>query len=543
MNLAIDVALRCSIVLFAGLLASTLLRRRSPALRHAVLAMAVLGAPVVLPLGLVLPSIPVSLASGDPPEPATMTVPIPPAAAAPAAAASPSPSIAEPPVPATLRVAWLRLLVSVWGLGAIAALLTLLVACARLARISATGRPVRDPRWVDALERIAGAYGITRRVALVTAPRAYVLATWGWRRPRIAVPANAAAWSDDRIEAVLWHELAHVARHDWPVQLHAEFLRAFLWWNPLTWLACRRLREHSEHACDDAVLTSGMNAGAYASHLVDIARASRHSPTRWATAMPMARSSTLERRILAMLNPTLDRAVLTRRLAWIIATCVLAVLLPVAALRGAQGTTQPLEGVIYDPTGAVVPNVQVTLGEAPKAVQTTTDAAGRFSFPGVDPGTYVLEAKLPGFRALREQVELKENADWDRVVTLQVGAVQETINVRERRVVPQQPSSATTGPGPVRVGGNIRPPKKLVDKKPVYPPSMRDAGREGVVPIEALIGRDGKVTSARVTSAGVHPDFVIAAVDAVRQWQFEPTLLNGQTVEVVMMVSVSFTLE
>jgi periplasmic protein TonB len=71
---------------------------------------------------------------------------------------------------------------------------------------------------------------------------------------------------------------------------------------------------------------------------------------------------------------------------------------------------------------------------------------------------------------------------------------------------------------------------------------MRTAGREGVVPIEAVVGKDGTVTTVRVVSADVHPDFAIAAADAVRQWKFSPTLLNGQPVEVVMMVSVTFTL-
>ena len=78
--------------------------------------------------------------------------------------------------------------------------------------------------------------------------------------------------------------------------------------------------------------------------------------------------------------------------------------------------------------------------------------------------------------------------------------------------------------------------------RPVYPAAMRAAGREGVVPIEAIIGRDGTVTTVRVLSAQVHPDFAIAAVDAVRQWRFSPTLLNGAPIEVVMTVSVTFNL-
>ena len=104
-------------------------------------------------------------------------------------------------------------------------------------------------------------------------------------------------------------------------------------------------------------------------------------------------------------------------------------------------------------------------------------------------------------------------------------------------------AAAAAGPVRVRVGGNIRPPRKTKDVKPIYPESMQEAGPEGVVSIEAVIGRDGSVTAARVTAAQVHPDLAGAALDAVRQWKFEPTLLNGGPVEVVMAVSVTFTLE
>jgi len=186
-------------------------------------------------------------------------------------------------------------------------------------------------------------------------------------------------------------------------------------------------------------------------------------------------------------------------------------------------------------------NGEVLEGDGSVVSQTTTDSSGRFEFPPVSPGRYVLTASLAGFRPLRHELTLNRARDWERAVTLQVGTVQETIVVSDRR-----PPAATAGSGvagtPLRVGGNVRPPLKILDIRPVYPPSMRDAGLEGVVPIDAVIGTDGLVTSVRVVSAQVHPAFAIAAVDAVRQWRFTPTLLNGDAVEVVMTVSVEFNL-
>ena len=244
-----------------------------------------------------------------------------------------------------------------------------------------------------------------------------------------------------------------------------------------------------------------------------------------------------------MLNPRLDRTALSPRAVALMAIVLLAVTLPTAAFRAAQATPAALAGSIYDATGGVLPGVAVTLEDAQQVKwQATTDSSGRFEFPLIGAGRYVMTTALPGFRELRQEFDLRNPRDWDRAVTLQVGDVQETISVSERRVTPARASAQPRGPQPVRVGGNIRAPRKEYDVHPVYPPAMRDAGREGVVPIDAVIGRDGTVTSVRVLSAQVHPDFAIAAVNAVREWRFSPTLLNGSPVEVVMTVSVRFSL-
>lgn len=241
-----------------------------------------------------------------------------------------------------------------------------------------------------------------------------------------------------------------------------------------------------------------------------------------------------------MLNPGIDRRPLSRRAAAAVSALVLGATLVTASVHAVQAPPAALSGTVYDSTGAVVPGVGVTLEDPQQhTVRAVTDAAGRFSFPGVGSGHYVLSTELPGFGKLRDEFELKTAADWDRAVTLQLGTVQETISVRASRV---SGTPASAGPVRIRVGGNVRVPLKTLDVKPVYPASMRAAGREGQVKIEAVIGGDGTVSAVRVLSGQVHPDFAIAAADAVRQWRFTPTLLNGQPVEVVMTVTVKFSL-
>ena len=103
------------------------------------------------------------------------------------------------------------------------------------------------------------------------------------------------------------------------------------------------------------------------------------------------------------------------------------------------------------------------------------------------------------------------------------------------------PAVAAAQNAPVRVGGDIKEPKKIKDVKPVYPEEAQKAGIEGIVIIEAIIGTDGNVNEAKVLRPV--PLLERAALDAVMQWKYTPTLLNGQPVEVIMTVTVTFSLK
>jgi protein TonB len=92
--------------------------------------------------------------------------------------------------------------------------------------------------------------------------------------------------------------------------------------------------------------------------------------------------------------------------------------------------------------------------------------------------------------------------------------------------------------GPVRVGGNIRPPTKIATAEPVTPEIARQAGIRGVVILEITIGTDGAIREAKILRS--IPLLDQAALDAVRQWRYEPTHLNGTPVPVIMTVTVNF---
>ncbi len=100
--------------------------------------------------------------------------------------------------------------------------------------------------------------------------------------------------------------------------------------------------------------------------------------------------------------------------------------------------------------------------------------------------------------------------------------------------------SFNPGGAPLRVGGDIEEPKKIRDVRPVYPQEARDAGVQGIVILEVTLDELGEVSDARVLRSV--PMLDDPALDAVRQWKFTPTLLNGQPVPVIMTVTVNFTL-
>jgi protein TonB len=107
-------------------------------------------------------------------------------------------------------------------------------------------------------------------------------------------------------------------------------------------------------------------------------------------------------------------------------------------------------------------------------------------------------------------------------------------------VPPPPPDPPPAPAAPVRPGGQIRMPTRITYVAPTYPPLAVSARVEGIVVLDATLDVDGRVTQARVLRS--IPLLDQAALEAVRQWRYSPTLLNGVPVPVVMTVTVQFTL-
>jgi protein TonB len=116
----------------------------------------------------------------------------------------------------------------------------------------------------------------------------------------------------------------------------------------------------------------------------------------------------------------------------------------------------------------------------------------------------------------------------------------EVASLPERAVAQTQATPKPVVAGPLRVGGGVEAAKLLFGPKPVYPQLAKMARSQGVVKLEAVIAADGSIRNLRAVSGP--PLLVNAAIDAVTQWRYQPTLLNGVAVEVVTEIEVNFSL-
>jgi protein TonB len=155
----------------------------------------------------------------------------------------------------------------------------------------------------------------------------------------------------------------------------------------------------------------------------------------------------------------------------------------------------------------------------------------------------VLKAGFDPYRA--PQIVLEPNRDLSLNIRLDIEAITQVVDVPAEGAA-QAPASAETAEKPkptrLRIGGNVQAAKLLKKVQPVYPDAAKTSGVEGTVVLHAVIGMDGKPLSLQVMNSQVDPQLARAAVEAVSQWRYAPTLLNGEPIEIDTTISVNFRL-
>ncbi|MDX1643463.1 MAG: M56 family metallopeptidase, partial [Thermoanaerobaculia bacterium] len=161
------------------------------------------------------------------------------------------------------------------------------------------------------LRRLVSDLEIDRALRLAMSERIEIPVTWGVGSPVVVLPASASGWSDDLLDSVLLHALAHVRRNDAVVGLGAAWVRALYWPHPLVWMAHDALRRESEVASDDTVIRAAVPPVRYAEHLLCVVEELRR-PVPQAVAA-MATHPQLTERIGSILDPSRHRATPGRR--------------------------------------------------------------------------------------------------------------------------------------------------------------------------------------------------------------------------------------
>ncbi|MBI2149284.1 MAG: TonB family protein [Acidobacteria bacterium] len=586
------VAIKSSVILFIALCAARVFRRHSAAVRHMTWKAGLIAALTVPLLTSFLPSWPVAYfavgAVYDRPQ----------SSLAPPRAVTDrpysqtgifTPEKSSTSVPAT-----------VWLFGSALAGVYFVSCGLRLARLAFRSKPLTSERWLTAAAGVARGLGLKHQIRLLQDTEGSMLGTWGVWRGRILLPRGAETWPEERMRVVLSHEMAHIQRFDWLVQMIAEAARAIYWFNPLFWIACKQLRRESEHACDDVVLNLGIDGQTYAAHLLELARDLKYSGRAWSPMLAMAQPPHLERRFVAMLNPSLNHRPATRGTLVLIALAAVCLTVPVSAMQTqsaapappalpnvvrpvpvvapigtiaaaaplkassapvkqapavaavpVQEATGALSGNVLDSTGALIPGVTIQLsgfdsrsGDARGKQTAISGETGSFEFSRLPPGRYVIEAYLPGFQTFHSRLfEIRDGERVQQDVTLMVGNVLQRLEVSTVGTPRTAPAVNPPAPRRIRIGGNVSRANLISPVKPIYPESARSAGIQGTVRLQGIIASDGSILSLGVLNeAETDPELAAAARGAVSQWRYKPTLLNGDPVEVVTTIEVDFKL-
>jgi TonB family protein len=411
-----------------------------------------------------------------------------------------------------------------------------------------------EDAFVSMVVRMAVRVGVHRRVrvfvcALISGP-----ATIGWLRPAILVPpATLLGLTPQQLEAVIAHELAHVRRHDYLVNVAQMVIETLLFYHPAVWWVSRRIRFERELCCDDIVVATCADPVEYACALTQLARVRVRAITP-SLALRGAGGPLLQRvqRLLAPVAP-----VTASRVPMAVACAVACVMTTFghAWMRAESQQVAPAfargsaTGIVYDPLGEPAVGVPLTLDNSvdagdseplatPVLLETRTDANGRYRFDNVPRGSYVVTPSIAWARSSPVTVPNGGAVDTDIRITF------DTV-VTGLMMLPggRPPTASILFPPRDRQSEtlSVRGPEHMNLWNRPYPDALQPTRREGVVVVDGDIGTDGKATHLRVVAAD-DAELATAALAAIEQERWEPARVRGVAIEVPLRVTLEYRL-
>jgi TonB family protein len=391
--------------------------------------------------------------------------------------------------------------------------------------------------------------------------------TFGFLRPTIALPAGFDALVPAFQRAVICHELVHIKRRDIAVAFIEELAVAALWFHPWMWLLRARIRVAREQVVDSRVVTMLGNREDYVRCLVDL---SGHdlAPHFSQAGAGMLRPRELRARVDVIFQEVhMSRMRFAVAASSFVAVTIATGLMVVAAmpLRAASQTAPDAPRKQINRVYPEYPHDSLERGiKGVVIVDITVNAAGDVTSAAVVGGPQELHASALkaayGIKYTKGSSSTAMQITFEYVLTgttwgVKIGEALPNMGLRpaqnaqawddalskaRRALEALEGGPQPDATGAYRIGGGLMPPKKIKDARPQYPAIAQQARVQGVVILEVRIEEHGNVSDAKVLRS--IPLLDQAALEAVKQWQYTPTLLNGVAVPILMTVTVNFSL-
>jgi TonB family protein len=346
------------------------------------------------------------------------------------------------------------------------------------------------------------------RVSLLMSDEIDSPVTFGLRTPKIILPLSFKNLSEPCQKAVLCHELLHVRRHDWILIIIEEIVCSLFWFHPAIWWLRSRIHLSREQAVDHEVVQMTGSKQPYLHSLLEIAQA-QGRPRAVPAPLFLKERHLVQRVTLLLREVSMSRSRLAISIMGIGILFIGTVRLAVAWF--------PLTGEpIPAPEQKVDLKIKVPFSLAPLRVhkmETTVKVAAR---------------------PVRELARTPERAAMLEAGTGVSAAPAPVPAQSQEKVRPPQRE-------PLLVGGGIQESKLINKVAPVYPEQAKREGIQGTVKLTVIINEEGLVYEIR-NNPDNDPILEEAAIDAVKEWKYSPTLLNGMPVPVMATVTVTFQL-